>query len=283
MQLQPLLSVIMPNYNGEAFVGAAIDSVLSQSYRNLEVVVVDDCSRDASRDVISGYARRDARVRLITNPDNLGVAATRRRAVEASRGELISSLDSDDLLLDPNKLEREVAVVTRGSASDRTVAYSGVLWVTPDAAPIRHALHAGNAPEGHIHDDLLTRSVPVPRDMTFARALYDAVGGFDASLPVYEDWDLKLRLARVAVYRFSGIDPGIAYRRHGSGLSADIEGNRKWRERVFMKHAAQRPDLSRLRRRLRASTGQSRMRQLRQRLRSLVARARLRRGRDGSD
>ncbi|HLI51277.1 MAG TPA: glycosyltransferase, partial [Thermomicrobiaceae bacterium] len=104
---RPLVSIIMPNYNYADFIGLAIESALSQTYDNLELLVVDDCSTDNSRDVIAGYARRDSRLRAIWHESNQGHQTVLGTGFAASRGEIICLLDSDDVFM-PDKVESVV-------------------------------------------------------------------------------------------------------------------------------------------------------------------------------
>jgi glycosyltransferase involved in cell wall biosynthesis len=92
----PLVSVIVPVFNSEQFIVPAIQSALRQTYRNLEVIVVDDGSTDQTAELIAAEAASDPRVRIIRQP-NSGVAAARNRGVAAARGEFIAPLDADDL------------------------------------------------------------------------------------------------------------------------------------------------------------------------------------------
>jgi glycosyltransferase involved in cell wall biosynthesis len=100
----PLISCIVPVFNGERFLAEALDSILGQTYRPLEVIVVDDGSTDATAELAAGYAPRVTCLRQ----DNRGAASAKNLGVSASRGELIAFLDADDLWL-PGKLERQAA------------------------------------------------------------------------------------------------------------------------------------------------------------------------------
>lgn len=102
------VSVIMPNYNSEKFLAQTIESVLNQTYSNLELVIVDDCSTDTSLDIIKAYQEKDERVRLYINEENKGCAYTRNVALREAKGDWIAFLDSDDLWL-PEKLEKQLA------------------------------------------------------------------------------------------------------------------------------------------------------------------------------
>lgn len=100
-----MITVLMPLYNGELYVRQAIESILNQSYRNLELLIIDDGSTDAGLNIITHM--RDDRIVLLRNPSNIGVAATLNRGLEAARGRYIARMDADDISL-PDRLERQV-------------------------------------------------------------------------------------------------------------------------------------------------------------------------------
>ncbi len=101
-----LVSIIMPSYNTASFIDESIQSVLSQSYTDWELIVVDDCSTDNTDDVIKPYLT-DERIKYIKNDKNSGAAVSRNRALREARGKWIAFLDSDDLWM-PDKLEKQV-------------------------------------------------------------------------------------------------------------------------------------------------------------------------------
>ena len=103
----PLVSIIIPSYNHARYIGDAIESVLNQTYRNIELIVIDDGSRDDSHAVIRGYAD-DPRVTVILNTENRGQSFVLNHALEVAKGTLVSFLPSDDWYL-PRKTELQVA------------------------------------------------------------------------------------------------------------------------------------------------------------------------------
>lgn len=111
---QPLITVVMPNYNGHRFVEQAIDSVLNQTYPNFELLVVDDCSKDNSLQLIQQKAQSDDRIRVIALEHNAGVANARNVGIKEARGEFIALLDNDDLWT-VDKLERQLALANKGA------------------------------------------------------------------------------------------------------------------------------------------------------------------------
>ena len=107
----PLVSAIMPTYNGAAFVGETIESVLGQTYERLELVVVDDASSDGTREVVASYAEQNpGRIALVRGDEQLGPCRRRNDAIDRSSGELIAWIDQDDLWL-PDKTELQVELL----------------------------------------------------------------------------------------------------------------------------------------------------------------------------
>ena len=105
--MSPLVSIITPNYNCARFIAQTIESVLAQTYTNWEMLIVDDCSTDGSYEIAQKYAEKDSRIKVFRNEKDSGAAVSRNRAIEASSGEYVAFLDSDDLWL-PEKLERQL-------------------------------------------------------------------------------------------------------------------------------------------------------------------------------
>lgn len=102
-----LVSIIMPSYNSEKYLPQTIESVLAQSYKNFELLIVDDCSTDNSVSVIKEYQEKDSRIRLFHNEQNQGCAYSRNLALREAKGDWIAFLDSDDLWL-PEKLTKQL-------------------------------------------------------------------------------------------------------------------------------------------------------------------------------
>jgi len=112
---EPAISVIMSAYNAEAFIGAAIESMLSQSFRDFEFLIVNDGSKDATKQIIERYAARDARIRLIDR-ENKGLIFSLNQLIQEARGELLARMDADDIS-HPERLAKQAASQT-GAALD---------------------------------------------------------------------------------------------------------------------------------------------------------------------
>lgn len=102
-----MVSIIMPSWNTERYIGKSIQSVLNQTYPNWELIIIDDCSGDNTDNVVQSYLY-DSRIKYYKNNKNVGAARTRNRALRKAKGEWIAFLDSDDLW-DPRKLERQIS------------------------------------------------------------------------------------------------------------------------------------------------------------------------------
>lgn len=109
-----LVSVIIPTYNSATYIEKTVKSVLQQTYENLEIVMVDDCSKDNTREVLGRIAESDSRVRLFFQEKNGGAAVARNTAIKEAKGRYIAFLDSDDLW-EPDKLEKQVRVLKNGN------------------------------------------------------------------------------------------------------------------------------------------------------------------------
>lgn len=120
-----LVSIVTPAYNCADFITETIRSVQNQTYTNWEMLIVDDCSSDHTREVIESISAQDPRVRYLCLETNSGAAMARTRAMQEARGEYIAFLDSDDLWL-PEKLERQIAFMTENGYAFTSTAYEHV-------------------------------------------------------------------------------------------------------------------------------------------------------------
>ena len=107
MRKENIVSIIMPSYGCEKFILRSIESVLSQTYQNWELLIQDDCSKDNTYEVVSHYLKTDPRIKYECNTQNSGAAVTRNNALKRAKGRWIAFLDSDDLW-EPTKLERQI-------------------------------------------------------------------------------------------------------------------------------------------------------------------------------
>ncbi|MDQ1350865.1 MAG: hypothetical protein QG657_1167 [Acidobacteriota bacterium] len=219
----PLLSIIVANYNYEDFIHECLDSILSQTYKNLEIVIFDDASTDSSPGIIRRYESQYPGIvkGIYDGEKNRGPALARHRAILASSGQYITTLDSDDYFIDAQKLEKEMAIVLdfKEKTGKDVIAFSNIVWVDRDKKRRGAWGNSETLIEGMIFKEILVRSHMIPRDYVMHKNLYYVAGGYDPRFTPYEDWDLKIRLAYRYEFYYSGVE-GTAYRRHGKGLSS---------------------------------------------------------------
>ena len=113
-----LVSIITPSFNSSKFIQECIDSVTSQTFKNWEMIIVDDCSNDNSREIISDLSAKDERLTSIFLEENIGAAAARNVAIRQAKGKYIAFLDSDDIW-NKNKLEKQIAFM-----NEKDIAFS---------------------------------------------------------------------------------------------------------------------------------------------------------------
>jgi len=222
MDQKSLLSIIIPNYNNDQYIRECLDSVLDQSYKDIEIVVADDCSTDHSNDIIREYEKKyTGMVRTIFLPANRGPAYARHEAILNAKGDFITTIDSDDYYYDSHKLKKEMELIEYYGEKENKdiIAFSNVILVDRERQTIGPQWRDESIREGMILKDVIARSCMIPRDFIMKKSAYFNVGGYDFSFKTHEDWDLKIRLAAKFQYFYTGIN-GTAYRRNGAGLSS---------------------------------------------------------------
>jgi len=224
---RPEISVVMPVYNVEDYVEAAVESVLSQTFENLELLIIDDGGSDGSIDLCRALG--DSRVRIISQK-NRGLAGARNTGIRYARGEIIAFLDSDDLW-HPQKLSRHLAHLRQNP--EVGVSYSGAKLI--DERGIAIGIAQQPKLKGVESRDIFQRN-PVSNGSTpvIRRAVFDEIARpsplhmgedewFDEHLRQSEDIDCWLRIALQTRWKFEGIPGALTgYRVNTGGLSANI-------------------------------------------------------------
>ena len=223
--MESLVSAIIPTYNRQHFLREAIESVLQQDYSHYELIIVDDGSTDATRDLIAAYP-----VAQYLHQKNQGVSAARNRGIAHARGSLITFLDSDDLWL-PHKLSAEVHLLEE--RHDVPVVYSDEIWIRSGRRVNPKKKHQKYS--GMIFEHCLPLCIISPSSVMIRREILEAVGVFDESLPVCEDYDLWLRIS--AYYPIGFIEKPLIVKRggHGDQLSQRYWGNDRFRVQALQK------------------------------------------------
>jgi glycosyltransferase involved in cell wall biosynthesis len=207
---EPLVSVVVPAYNAARYLPSALDSVLTQDYPRVEVIVVDDGSTDDTTRVMSPYVAHG--VRYLRQP-NAGAGAARDAGVQAATGPLVAFLDSDDAWL-PGKLARQVGHLMQ----HLSLGFVGGAYVQTDAddEPLA-VVPVPNVACGDLFDALLVRNFVNTSTVVARKECFTAVGGFGRRA-LGQDWDTWLRIARR--YPIGFVTDVVAHRRaHDASLS----------------------------------------------------------------
>jgi glycosyltransferase involved in cell wall biosynthesis len=212
----PRVSVIIPAYNSVRYIGKAITSVLAQTYRNWELIVVDDGSTDNSREVLSSF---DKHIRYIWQ-ENKGLAGARNTGIHEAKGELIGLLDADDEWL-PTYLEKMVDLAHH--RPDASVYYCRARGIDSEGNQLPQVFGGPPVPQEYLYRTLLRANFIIPSTILMHRSVLIRAGLFDQSLRYCEDWDLWLRL--LPTHKIIGIkDILVSYRIHESSLSSHLDG-----------------------------------------------------------
>lgn len=198
-----LISIIMAAYNTEKTIEQAINSVLSQTYTNFELLVVNDCSKDRTVELVKDIVAKDSRVRLISNIKNSGVSYTRKHGLEEAKGSWIAILDSDDAWA-PEKLEKQIDLQRRTNAD---LLFTGSAFMDLEGQPIDWYLHA---PAEVTYRQLLKQNVLSNSSALVRKELYAkhyAIGD-----GMHEDFAIWLSILKKGTKAYGVDEPLLIYR-----------------------------------------------------------------------
>jgi len=217
--MTPKVSVIIPTYNRADLLPRAIDSVLNQTFKDFELIIVDDGSTDNTKEIVKEYQKKDERIKYIWQENSGGPAKPKNTGIKNSQGEYIAFLDSDDEWL-PEKLEKQLKLL----GSSNTLGFVSCNALIIDENNNRKEKY--NSPKNKNFVSLLEgnkiwscSSVIVKKD------IFERLGFFDENLNFGEDWEMWLRIAKR--YNFDFVyEPLIKYYLHQNNISS-IETNFK--------------------------------------------------------
>ena len=230
-----LMSIGIPAYNNADYIGETIESILAQSYENLELVIVDDNSTDNTYEVISAYEEKDRRVRVYKNETNLGMSGNWNRCLELTRGEYLKLVCADDLL-SKDMVAREIAVleehpeVVMVSSDTRLVDLNGNYrgWYKRYK---KRGLVDGREVirKGFFSQDLFG----APQANTFRRTAFEQIGGFSSEFHYIVDYDFFVNVAKLGkIYIIH--EPLNYFRVRGDSNTGQVMGENKEKTRTYV-------------------------------------------------
>ncbi|MFB2937272.1 glycosyltransferase family 2 protein [Aerosakkonemataceae cyanobacterium BLCC-F154] len=210
----PLISVIIPVYNGEKTIKQTVECVLNQTIKDLELIIVNDGSQDSTLEIVCQI--QDSRIKVFSFP-NAGLAASRNRGINLASGEYISFIDADDLWT-ADKLELQVKALEENPLA--TVAYSWTDYIDESDNCFGKGCYL-SFPGDICVNLLLSNFIESGSNILIRTEALRKVGYFDESRKSCEDWDMWLRLA--AEYEFVGVPkPQILYRISSTSMSTNL-------------------------------------------------------------
>ncbi|WP_236584221.1 MULTISPECIES: glycosyltransferase family A protein [unclassified Nitratiruptor] len=226
MQLQnisPLFSVIIPVYNRANVIKRAIESVLHQTYKDFELIVVDDGSTDETPKILEQYPIQ------VIRQENRGVSAARNSGIKAAKGKIIAFLDSDDEWK-KNHLETHAEFFEKNP--DYTIHQTDEIWIRNGKFLNKKKIHQKKS--GYIFYDSLHLCLISPSAVAIKKELFDEVGLFREDFEVCEDYELWLRITKKYPVGFSPIQTVIKYGGHEDQLSQKYFGMDRWRIKAML-------------------------------------------------
>lgn len=210
-----LISIIMAAYNTEKTITQAINSALKQTYSEIELLIIDDCSSDMTIEIVKEIANRDSRVKLILNERNRGVSYTRKRGIENAKGKWIAILDSDDIW-QPNKLEKQIELQKRTNAE---LLYTGSSFINAEGKPINWYL---KVPFEITYKQLLKQNILSNSSALVSKDLY--VKYYSNGDGMHEDFATWLKILKTGRKAYGVDEPLLIYR-----IAKSSKSGNKWK------------------------------------------------------
>lgn len=216
MSGRDLVSVVLPCFESERFLGPALESLLQQTYRDIEVVAVDDGSTDATARILADFAERDRRVRVVTHESNCGVIAAINNGIAESRGEFVARMDADDVCA-PERIERQVTALR--TRPDVGVVGTAARFVTEEGRRMRPRPVRCIEPGGAAFMSLLATPIVHPTLLARASVMKTHRYGSSPDSLHTEDYELLSRMVEAGVGLMNLKEPLLTVRARPHGVS----------------------------------------------------------------
>ncbi len=212
--IENLVSVIIPVFNRQDYVAETIESVINQTYNNIEIVIINDGSTDNSEEIIRSFAAHYPKKINLINQQNQGQVKARNNGLKVARGEFIAFLDSDDVWL-PEKIEKQIHLFE----NEVGLVYSGVQYIDALGKVIGGEL-CDQSIRGSVYEKLLVKNRMTGGTVVVKNEALKKVGLFDETLKAAENWDLWIRIAKF--YELDFVDETLLkYRKHSDNMSGN--------------------------------------------------------------
>lgn len=229
MNQQPLVSVIISTYNGEKYIKKAIESVLNQIYKNIELIIVDDCSTDKTLEIISEYHKKDRRIIILKNETNMGSYKSLNKAIRTSKGKYIANLDDDDFWIDSKKIKKQTEFLEKHN--DYGLVGGGMIKIDEKGKEIARFLF----PE---HDKDIRKSILSANNLIahsavlFRKDAWENAGGYNFFFSYSADMDLWLKIGKI--YKFYNFQEYFIYYLEKEGSKTYFSRRNIYRRKIWL-------------------------------------------------
>lgn len=206
---QPLVSIIMPTYNRGNIIKEAISKIISQSYKNIELIIINDCSTDDTINILNKIAESDYRIKIINNEKNIKLVKSLNEGIKKSSGKYIARADDDDIWINHMKLENQINFLENNP--EYSLIGTGAIMIDDRGKEIFRYLEPKE--DRDIRKKILIGNPFIHSSVVFTRKILERTNLYDENLKDAEDWDLWLRIGQYSklyniqsydVYRFYG-------------------------------------------------------------------------------
>src|SRR3989344_2143926 len=193
---KPLISVVMPAYNAHKYIKSAIESILGQTFRRFELIIINDCSTDKTLPIIRSYSKKDSRIKIINNNKRLDIALSLNKGVGIASSNIIARMDADDIAF-PNRLELQYKLIN----SSRNIGVVGANIEIMDEVENVIATRSYPTSSNKLKSCLFRYSPFAHPVVFFRKNMFEKVGGYDPKYSPTEDLDLWFRLGSKSEFR----------------------------------------------------------------------------------
>ena len=213
-RVMPKVSIITPTYNRASLIPDAIKSVLKQSYKDWELIIIDDGSTDNTKEVVRPYLT-DSRITYLKNESNLGISKNRNKGISLSKGEYVAMIDSDDIWLDSEKLSKQVAFLDDNT--EFGIVGTQITAIDKDGKILK-PFPAYEVEDKNIRQKILLRNQFAQSSILIRRSVLNKSGTYNEDYRVWEDFDLWTRIGMTS--KFANLkDYSTGYRIHEGSIS----------------------------------------------------------------
>ncbi len=193
MRYSPSISIILSTWNGAEFLSKSIESVLEQTYKNFEFIIVDDGSTDRTPEILRDYAKRDPRIKIITNDENIGLTKSLNKAIRVAHGKYIARQDADDISL-PQRLEKQIEYLLN-HPEIKVLGTFGYL-IAQEAKILGKEIVPVSSQA--IKKTLIKRNPFIHSSVMIEKEIIDKIGRYNERFKTSQDYELWFRILRVA-------------------------------------------------------------------------------------